>query len=60
MVRDVIPTENVTYDDIRDTLNANGGNVNNMAITAFQSGANIQRWAKYKPVVYYLNSATLL
>ena len=36
MVRDVIPTENVTYDDIRDTLNANGGNVNNSAVTAFK------------------------
>lgn len=50
MVRDIIPTENVTYDDIRDTLNANNGTVNNNAITAFQSSANINKWSKYKPV----------
>ena len=52
-VYDILPTTNLKWDDIRDTLNANGGNVNNSAVTAFQSGANIQRWAKYKPVVYY-------
>lgn len=50
-VYEILPATNLKWDDIRDTLNANGGNVNNMAITAFQSGANIQRWAKYKPVV---------
>lgn len=52
-VYEILPTTNLKWDDIRDTLNANGGNVNNSAVTAFQSGANIQRWAKYKPVVYY-------
>lgn len=45
----VLPTSNLKWDDIRDTLNAGGGVVNNIAITAFQSGANINMFAKYKP-----------
>lgn len=46
---DVLPTSNLKWDYIRDTLNASGGVVNNNAITAFQSGANINMFAKYKP-----------
>jgi hypothetical protein len=48
-VYDILPTENLKWDDIRDTLNANGGAVSNVAETAFQSGANIDMFAKYKP-----------
>lgn len=58
-VYDILPTENLKWDDIRDTLNANGGVVNNNAITAFQTGANIQRWSKYKPVAYYKEFTTM-
>lgn len=49
-VYEILPTTNLKWDDIRDTLNANGGNVNNSAVTAFQSSANINKWSKYKPV----------
>ena len=49
MVRDIIPTDNETYDDIRDTLNANNGTVTNVAETAFKASANINPFAKYKP-----------
>lgn len=48
-VYDVLPTTNLKWDYIRDTLNKNGGVVNNNAITAFQSGANTNMFAKYKP-----------
>lgn len=58
-VYEILPKENLKWDDIRDTLNANNGTVNNNAITAFQSSANIQRWAKYKPVVYYKEFTTM-
>ena len=50
MVYDILPSENLKYDDIRDTLNAGGGSVNNTISSAFQAAANIQKWAKYKPV----------
>lgn len=50
MVYDILPSENLKYDDIRDTLNAEGGSVNNTISSAFQAAANIQKWAKYKPV----------
>lgn len=49
-VYEILPTTNLKWDDIRDTLNANGGNVNNSAVTAFQSSANINKWSKYKAV----------
>lgn len=48
-VYDVLPTTNLKWDYIRDTLNKYGGVVNNNAITAFQNGANINMFAKYKP-----------
>lgn len=52
MVRDIIPSENIKYDDIRDTLNANGGSVNNNVSSAFKEAANINPWSKKKPVGY--------
>ena len=50
MVYNIIPSENVKYDDIRDTLNAGGGSVNNDVASAFKSAANTNIWSKYKPV----------
>lgn len=50
MIRDIIPTQNVTWDDIRDTLNAGGGSVTNVVSTAFSKSAKINKWSKYKPV----------
>ena len=48
-VYDILPSQNLKWDDVRDTLNANGGVVSNVAETAFKSGANINMFAKYKP-----------
>lgn len=50
MVRDIIPSQNVTWDDIRDTLNSANGSVNNNVTSAFQKAANINMWSKHKPV----------
>ena len=45
-----IPRTNVSIADIRDTLNANDGNVTNVLGTFFGSSANINIWAKQKPI----------
>lgn len=49
-IYDILPTTNLKWDDIRDTLNAGGGSVTNIVSTAFVKSANINKWAKYKPV----------
>lgn len=57
-VRDVIPTTNVKIQDIIDTLNAHGGSI--VPDTSglydltdlFSTFAAINKWSKYKPVVY--------
>lgn len=48
-VYDILPSQNLKWDDVRDTLNASGGVVSNVAETAFKAGANINMFAKYKP-----------
>lgn len=45
-----IPRTGVKMEDIRDTLNANDGNVTNALGTFFGSSANINIWAKQKPI----------
>lgn len=50
MIRDIIPSQNVTWDDIKDTLNSANGSVNNNVASAFQKAANINMWSKHKPV----------
>lgn len=52
MIRDIIPTQNVTWDDIRDTLNFHGGSVDNNVSSAFKETAKVNPWSKYKPVPY--------
>lgn len=47
-VYSILPTTNLKAEDIRDTLNANGGSVNNDLLTFFNTSINI--WSKYKPV----------
>lgn len=37
--------------DIRDTLNAYGGNVSNKTTSFFKPEANINKWSKHKPIV---------
>lgn len=49
-VKDTLPSENLKYDDIRDTLNANGGIVSNEISTAFKDTAMINKWSRHKPV----------
>lgn len=49
-IKDILPTTNLTWDDIRDSLNASGGSVNNNVSSAFQKSAKINMWSKYKPV----------
>lgn len=45
-----LPRKNINVEDIRDTLNAYGGNVNNNVETFFSEGAKINMWSKRKPV----------
>ena len=52
---DILPTENLKWDDIRDTLNASGGTVSNVAETAFKTTSGINVWSKHKPVVLTVN-----
>lgn len=54
-VYNILPTTNLKWDDIRDTLNAGGGTVTNVVSTAFMTTSNIDIWAKYKPVGYTSN-----
>lgn len=51
-VYDILPTANLKAEDIRDTLNSNGGVVTNDTLTFFTSVANINPFSKHKPVVY--------
>ena len=51
-VYDIIPTSNITFNDIRDTLNSSGGSVNNAVVSAFKTTSGIDIWAKFKPVGY--------
>lgn len=49
-VYSILPTTNLKAEDIRDTLNSNGGSVSNDTATFFSAAANINIWSKYKPV----------
>lgn len=54
-VKDILPTTNLTWDDIRDTLNSASGAVTNEVSTAFMVGNNINYYSKYKPMSYPVN-----
>lgn len=49
-VYQLLPETNLRAEDIRDTLNANEGRVSNRWVSFFTSSANINMWARYKPV----------
>lgn len=49
-VYDILPTENLKWDDVRDTLNASGGVVSNVAETAFKATSGINKWSRHKPI----------
>ena len=50
-VYDILPDTDLKGVDVRDTLNANGGSVGDNFTSFFTSGANINMWSKYKPVI---------
>ena len=43
-VYNILPSTNLKTEDIRDTLNANGGSVSNDCLTFFTDAANIRMW----------------
>ena len=47
---EVIGSENIRDVDVRDTLNADGGHVNNNQWTHFSTLADIDEWSRYKPI----------
>lgn len=50
----VIPDTNVNLaTNIRDVLNAAGGSVGNNVTSFFKTEAKINKWARYKPTIYY-------
>lgn len=51
MVYDILPEKDLHFSDIRDSLNANGGVVNNDVASAFKTAANINPWSKHKPLI---------
>ena len=49
-VYDILPSQNLKWDDVRDTLNASGGAVSNVAETAFKATSGINKWSRHKPI----------
>lgn len=49
-IREIIPSTSVSMADIRDTLNANKGNVTNVLGSFFTEDAKIYKWARHKPL----------
>lgn len=45
-----LPTENLTFDDIRDTLNSGGGSVDDTVDSAFKTTSGINKWSAHKPI----------
>lgn len=50
-VKTILPTTNLEYSDIRDTLASGGGNVSNNMSSLFKEDAHINIWSKYKPII---------
>lgn len=48
-VYDIIPSQNVDYNDVRDTLNASGGSVNNTMSSLFAEAAKLNMWSDISP-----------
>lgn len=53
-VYDILPDTNLKGVDVRDTLNANGGSVGDNFTSFFTSGANLDMWSRFKPIVLNL------
>lgn len=54
-VYQILPQTNLKAEDIRDTLNAKGGNTNNDIISFFSANAKIDKWSKEKPMSFSKN-----
>lgn len=55
-IRTQLPETNLKTEDIKDTLIANGGNIDNDDVTSyFSAEANINMWSKHKPVILAQN-----
>ena len=54
-VYEILPEGNLSMDDVRDTLNANGGSVGNELLSYFTTNAKINKWASFKPESYPKN-----
>lgn len=52
---DTLPTSDLRFEDIRDTLNSSNGSVTNVVSTAFKSTSGINVWSKHKPVILSVN-----
>lgn len=48
----VIGTSNILMSTVRDTLNEAGGSVGNELKSFFSTNANLNKWSKFKPVIY--------
>lgn len=51
-VYDILPNEDLRDSDVRDTLNANGGKVDDVFGSKFRAKSQIDKWSKKKPVRY--------
>lgn len=49
-VLNILPSTDLKWADIRDTLNSSGGSVNNDVSTAFKITSGINKWSKHKPI----------
>lgn len=47
-----IGSSNVSMDTIKSTLQGGGGSVSNDLLTFFTTGAKINPWSKWKPIIY--------
>ena len=54
-VYEILPDKPLSMDDVRDTLNANGGSVGNELLSYFTTNAKINKWASFKPESYPKN-----
>lgn len=51
-VYDILPSQNLEFSDVRDTLAASGGSVNNEMSSLFKTSSGINKWSKNKPVPF--------
>lgn len=50
-----IPSIDISWDRIRDVLNAGGGSVTNDMRTGYMDSAKYRKWARFKPTIYAID-----